>query len=244
MASRQLLDIYQQERDWNQAIETAQRLKGNREFEVESLLCHYHCELAEQAVAQGQYAEAAELLSRAPAEGRASVRASLLEGQLAVAMEDGARAIQALQRIEHLGPEFVPETLDLLRQAFELSGRQAEWTSYLETLAAKHGLTSVVLARCTELEQKQGPEAAAHFLGDFLNSHPSLAGMERLIALQQTAGHTEGLPVLSKIAALLTQAKPRYRCKHCGFSSRTLYWQCPGCKRWGTIKPIHGIEGE
>jgi lipopolysaccharide biosynthesis regulator YciM len=40
------------------------------------------------------------------------------------------------------------------------------------------------------------------------------------------------------------QAKPRYRCGYCGFSARTLYWQCPGCKKWGTIKPIYGIEGE
>jgi len=30
----------------------------------------------------------------------------------------------------------------------------------------------------------------------------------------------------------------RYRCEACGFSSRKLFWQCPGCQGWSTVKPI------
>jgi lipopolysaccharide biosynthesis regulator YciM len=30
----------------------------------------------------------------------------------------------------------------------------------------------------------------------------------------------------------------RYRCEACGFSSRKLFWQCPGCRDWSTVKPI------
>jgi lipopolysaccharide biosynthesis regulator YciM len=30
----------------------------------------------------------------------------------------------------------------------------------------------------------------------------------------------------------------RYRCEACGFSSRKLFWQCPGCRSWSTVKPI------
>lgn len=30
----------------------------------------------------------------------------------------------------------------------------------------------------------------------------------------------------------------RYRCEACGFSSRRLFWQCPGCRGWSTVKPI------
>jgi lipopolysaccharide biosynthesis regulator YciM len=30
----------------------------------------------------------------------------------------------------------------------------------------------------------------------------------------------------------------RYRCVACGFSSRKLFWQCPGCQGWSTVKPI------
>ncbi|MGH8447506.1 MAG: hypothetical protein ACREVL_19740, partial [Solimonas sp.] len=50
---------------------------------------------------------------------------------------------------------------------------------------------------------------------------------------------------LDKPAASLRQAlrrlmenSPRYQCGNCGFSPRQQFWQCPSCKRWGTITPI------
>lgn len=30
----------------------------------------------------------------------------------------------------------------------------------------------------------------------------------------------------------------RYRCEKCGFTSRKLFWQCPGCQDWSSVKPI------
>jgi lipopolysaccharide biosynthesis regulator YciM len=30
----------------------------------------------------------------------------------------------------------------------------------------------------------------------------------------------------------------RFRCEECGFSSRKLFWQCPGCRSWSTVKPL------
>ena len=30
----------------------------------------------------------------------------------------------------------------------------------------------------------------------------------------------------------------RYRCQQCGFASRKLFWQCPGCQCWSSVKPI------
>ena len=30
----------------------------------------------------------------------------------------------------------------------------------------------------------------------------------------------------------------RYRCEECGFTSRKLFWQCPGCQCWSSVKPI------
>jgi len=35
-----------------------------------------------------------------------------------------------------------------------------------------------------------------------------------------------------------TEQQPRYRCEECGFASRKLFWQCPGCQCWSSVKPI------
>jgi len=243
-ALRQLVDIYQQERDWEQAINAAERLLQRGDHSVEVQLAHYHCELAEVAIGRGAYREAEEAVKRAPRKGHGAVRAGLLEAEIALASNDGARAVKALCLIEHEAPEFVPEILGNLRRAYKLNGRDREWLSHLQTLAAKHKSTSVVLALCEEMESRHDEVAAERVLREFLTEHPSVAGMEKLMLLKQQRSMTESLAVLAQIAQKVLQAKPRYRCGHCGFAGRTLYWQCPGCKRWGTIKPIYGIEGE
>ena len=50
--------------------------------------------------------------------------------------------------------------------------------------------------------------------------------------------------LLKEFTDRLLENKPVYRCIHCGFSGKNLYWQCPSCKRWNSIKPIHGLEGD
>ncbi|MDW1339670.1 hypothetical protein, partial [Klebsiella pneumoniae] len=30
----------------------------------------------------------------------------------------------------------------------------------------------------------------------------------------------------------------------CGFTAHTLYWHCPSCRSWATIKPIRGLDGQ
>ena len=30
----------------------------------------------------------------------------------------------------------------------------------------------------------------------------------------------------------------RFRCEECGFGSRKLFWQCPGCRSWSSVKPL------
>ena len=41
-------------------------------------------------------------------------------------------------------------------------------------------------------------------------------------------------PQLQKVAP----RRSRYCCEYCGFSSRKLFWQCPACQSWGSVKPI------
>jgi lipopolysaccharide biosynthesis regulator YciM len=36
----------------------------------------------------------------------------------------------------------------------------------------------------------------------------------------------------------------RYRCEICGFTSRKIFWQCPGCQGWSSVKPIKASNVE
>ena len=52
------------------------------------------------------------------------------------------------------------------------------------------------------------------------------------------------LVLVRRFSQSLLQRQPDYRCKNCGFSGKTLMWQCPSCRSWGTIKPIIQAQRE
>ncbi len=54
----------------------------------------------------------------------------------------------------------------------------------------------------------------------------------------------ESLLALRDMVGEQMRTKPRYRCQKCGFTAFTLYWHCPSCRAWSTIKPIRGLDGQ
>ena len=42
----------------------------------------------------------------------------------------------------------------------------------------------------------------------------------------------------------LLEGQAVYRCTRCGFGAKAHHWQCPSCKSWGSVRPIHGVVGE
>ena len=44
--------------------------------------------------------------------------------------------------------------------------------------------------------------------------------------------HSIRKPVIAEL-----DQQPRYLCGQCGLKPRMLFWQCPSCKRWGSIAP-------
>ncbi len=44
--------------------------------------------------------------------------------------------------------------------------------------------------------------------------------------------------VVDQNATQAVVPQSRYRCRQCGFTSRKLFWQCPGCQCWSSVKPI------
>lgn len=246
-ALRQLLDIYQQEKDWHKAVAIGQRLQGMGSDGVGPVIAQFFCEQAEQALMLGERSEALRLVRRALAEDRNCVRATLLEGR--IELDNGAykSAVRVLRRVEQQNPAYLPEVLAPLQEAFVQQGRVGEMIAYLRDMLARHGGISIMLALAELIHQQQGEKEAAVFVVNHMRGHPSVRGMERLIALKLHTSDGQArddLLVLKDLTDKLLESKPVYCCSQCGYSGKNLSWQCPSCKQWNTIKPIHGIEGE
>jgi len=246
-ALQHLLDIYQQEKDWDKAIQVAQRLESRTGQKQRHLIAQYYCEKAEYTYRHGEPSKALKLLKRALAEDYNCARASMMEGDIEKAAGNYKAAIRAYLRVEQQEPDYLPEIIKSLTDCYRALGKLDEMVTFLRQNLAKHNGISMMLALAELIGQEKGDDEAAEFISDYLKQKPSVRGMDRLIELNlQNVKDTvrDKLQVLKEVTTRLIADKPIYTCSQCGFAGRTLYWQCPSCKHWNTVKPIQGVEGE
>ena len=246
-ALHQLIDIYQQEKEWDKAIIVAQKLSIKINQNFNPLIAHYYCELAEKSYNDGERGKALKLVKRALATDKNCTRASILEGDIEKDNGDYKAAIRSYKRIEQQDAEYLPEVIMSLLDCYRAIGKVSECIVYLQEILNKHDSISIMLLISELIKQQEGEKSAAEFIVDFLEHRPSVRGMDRLIDLniEQAKDSTkEKLQILKNVTSQILEDNPVYQCQSCGFHAKTLHWQCPGCKQWSTIKPIHGVEGE
>jgi len=247
VALNYLIDIYQQERDWEKAIETARRIEVKTGNKQHTRVAHYYCELAEQAMHNGDKSRAHKLARKALGTNKNSVRGSLLEAKLEIQNGNDKAAIKALRRVEQQDSSYFGEAVPLLVECYQRQSKMAELVDYLEQIMSQQQTVSAVLVLSEQIQKQQGENEAVHFITEALKTHPSIKLLDKLIDLnitQTTETARDKLQVLKDVTSKLLANKPVYQCHLCGFSSKQLYWQCPGCRTWESLKPIQGTEGE
>jgi lipopolysaccharide biosynthesis regulator YciM len=242
-----LVAIYQQERDWHKAIEHARRLEQVAGETRAREIAHFHCELAEQALARGDAGEARRHLDEAFATEPGSVRALILSARIALAGGDRASAVRAFEQVLERDIEFVPEILKPLLDCYDALGQQSRAETTLRTLIDRYPGISPVLELARIVERRTGPDEAADFLAEQLRRRPSVRGLAALIEIEDRRtrdGRGATLGRLAELARRMVEGHAVYRCTRCGFGARSHHWQCPGCKSWGSVRPIHGATGD
>lgn len=246
-AQRLLISLYEKEAEWKKALDVAATLTSEERGKISRELAHYCCELAAGLVARKCYREAQAMLKRADSYDPQSVRVCLINAHIAMLAEQWKQAIRHLKLVVERDPLFVSETLRPLTSCYEKLNASAELYQYLRQCMAKAPSTSVMLVLADTIKAEQGVYVAGSFVTEELKKRPSVKGFNRLIDMHIEHGADsarDSLRVLRGLTGQLELSKPAYRCNNCGFSGKSLLWQCPSCKKWGTTKPIQGLEGE
>ena len=118
-ALRQLIDIYEQEKDWPKAIASARKLEKATGNQLGWIIAHYCCEQAGRHCKEGDLDRALKHVQQARNMHAACVRASLLEADIHAERSEHERAIRALQRVEEQDADFLPETVARLYRSFQ-----------------------------------------------------------------------------------------------------------------------------
>ncbi len=243
-----LLNIYQQQRDWQQAIATAKKLHSIGKVNLDSAIAHYYCELAEQMTKEGQLDVAKKYLKDALHFDKYCARANILLGGIFFQEQDYQHAIKTFNQVYDQDEEYVPEILDLLAKSYRHLGLEEEFVEYLTKRIEKKPRGYYILAMVDYLLKKGQLESAINYLTKYAKNCLSLRGLSKMLALYidytVDIAVRQQLVILQEFVSNLLKSKPVYRCVSCGFAVKNLYWQCPSCRKWNSIKPIHGLEGD
>lgn len=244
-ALRALLEIYQQEKAWESAIQTANKLQSETKKNTQPLVAHYYCELAEVAHNKGLHEKAYQLMQQALEADAKCVRASLLLAKSEMQNNDYKSALRNLKRIRTQNPDYLSESIDAMASCYEALNEEKKLVSYLLQLLEEYPHVPVVLILSERIRKWKGDKVAANFVADYVRRYPTLGGLHLFINLylSSTEGRArEDLLILQGLTKKLLADKPDYQCTSCGFSGKFLYWQCPGCKQWSSVKPVYSLE--
>lgn len=246
-ALRHLISIYQQERDWHKAIDHARRLEQATGESQGRMIAQYWCELAEHARSRKDADGARRFLAEAFACEANCVRGLIIAGRMAIDAGELPAAVRAFERVVEQDIEFVPEVLGPILSCYDKLGDVRRARDFLSALSERYEGITPVLALARLIEREEGERAAVEFLTVQLRAKPSVRGLMALIELtlkSATGEARDSLLVLNELTRKLLEGKAAYRCTRCGFGARAHHWQCPSCKSWGSVKPIHGVAGD
>nr|VFK16176.1 MAG: Lipopolysaccharide biosynthesis regulator YciM, contains six TPR domains and a predicted metal-binding C-terminal domain [Candidatus Kentron sp. LFY] len=255
-ALRQLIEIYEQEKDWDKAIDSARKLEEITGNQLQGVVAHYYCEKAEQALRGNRQDIVLDIIKQALDAHDGCVRASLIEGDTLVKSGSLEQALQAYRRVETQDSDYLPEAIDRIYYCYRMlekpgnqgSKKSHAITEFFFSLLQRYKGVSVTLALSEIKRQEEGKHEAVAFLTEKLRERPSLRGYQRLLEMgldpTRPGDASDHFVILKELVSGLLKDRPVYRCRQCGFPAKFLHWQCPGCKNWNTVKPIQGVEGE
>lgn len=241
-----LIDIYQQEKSWQQAIEAAKQYETTTRQSMSLSIAHYYCELAESALQKKELDQALSVLNQALKADKQCVRASLLAAKIYMEKQNYQAALSSLKQIKKQNPDYLSEAIELLASCYEKLEAGEELVIYLKKLLDEYPRVPVVLILAERIRAWKGDKVAAGFVADYVRRYPSLRGLYLFVNLyiSNAEGRAkEDLHILQNLIKKLLADKPDYQCNSCGFSGNYLHWQCPGCKQWSTMLPMYSLDG-
>ena len=246
-ALRFLLEIYEQEKDWNKAIEIAGKLETVTGRSHQKEIANFRCELALNELMHSRPEAARPHLAQALAHHRLCVRANLLLGDLEIAAKHPQAAIEAWKRIETQNPKYLALVAERIFNAYKQMGKLEEGVNLLRGYLAKYPSLDLLNVVFQGMLESQGTEPAYRLARDELRRMPTLLGLDKLLEAQMLEAppdRSRDLELVKELVNQHTRSLAMYKCDVCGFRARQYYWHCPGCAEWETYSPRRTEEAK
>ena len=239
-----LCGIYEQEKEWEKAIDAGQRLEslGGRSLALQ--IAHYYCELAEAASAQNDYAAARQYVKKAQAGRPRTMRGALVRAHIARESDDTKTALRLYHRIIDEHTYLIAEALPEIVATYEQGGSLDGLDKALQAMLREDPDMGALVAYTAIVNDIGGIPVIDQCVEQYMLEEPTLAEFVDVHQLADSSGeaHDAALAKVRKALSKLAGATPRYQCQECGFSSQRLLWQCPSCRNWETQRPASRVQ--
>ena len=243
-ALEQLCRIYEQEHEWEKAIDAGQKLEVLSGKSLELQIAHYYCELAERAAAKKDYTAARAFVKKAQRGRPRTLRGALTRANIARDTDDTKTALRLYHRIIDENTYLITEALPRLVETYGRDGSLAQLERSLDGMLKKNPKLKTEIAYTAIVNNIAGVDIIDACVEEYMLNEQTLAEFIDLQNIEQgaEADRAEALTRVRSALSKLAAATPRYQCKECGFSSQRLLWQCPSCKDWETQRPFSRVQ--
>ena len=237
-----LLGLYEQEKEWDKAIETTKKLERVSGKKMNQITAHYYCELAELEFKDPENGiiSANKLAKKALSYDKNCARASVILGDIAIYEGNFKSAIKHYKAVSKQNPEYLPEVFMKLREAFL---RQDDYAGFRDFLIDIKDTELSGISLSTLLTNLSDNDEEKKMIIDWLLEKSELSLLEVNAFLKNKQMKNEslseiGLAKIQQSVESFMYGRASHQCKQCGFHGKALYWQCPSCHYWGTVVPI------
>ena len=239
-----LISIYESTHEWHKAIKVGLKI-SRTDKSVEPTVAQFYCELADL---QENPETSLKFYEKALKHDRNCVRATLALGRWWMGQGRFKKALNHLTAVPRQDIQFTAEALPLIKDTYYALDDVQGLVSYLHDCIQTYPSASVVVMLADLIAEQNHVEEAERFLFQALAQNPTTKGFHKLIDLHirtaESGKARDSLIMLRNMVAERLKQNHKYLCRHCGFSGQTLYWHCPSCKFWATIKPTKGLDGD
>ncbi len=239
-ALENLTRIYEQEKEWQMAIEAGQQLEvlGGRSLALQ--IAHYYCELAEASARAKDYGAARQYVKQAQAGRPRTLRGALTRAHIAQETNDNKTALRLYHRIIDEHTYLIAEALPEIVAIYERENAMGELEKAFRQMLKKNPEMSSLVAYTAIVNDIAGIPVIDECVEKYLLGEPTL---REFVDMQRvTEGDAAAMSKVRTALSNLASSTPRYQCQECGFSSQKLLWQCPSCRSWETQRPASRVQ--
>jgi lipopolysaccharide biosynthesis regulator YciM len=240
-----LLELFQKEHDWLKAIAVAQQLSVLSGQSYCKQAAFFYCELATEEIKAGNLPSARSHLQQALKDCPASVRATIMLGDMESAGGNTDEAIKLWQGIEAQDAQYLPLVAERLLTAYSSLDREAEGISLLREYLVKYHSIDLLNVVFDGMLKYESPASAYQLVRDELERNPTLLGLDKLLEarlLEVPMDRRADVEMVKDLVHKRTRNLSMYHCSHCGFKARKFYWHCPACQAWDSYAPRRDEE--